>query len=74
MSAVIQGLLGKDIDAIMAFADANMRLKPASEKLGCHIETLARRLDSVYRRSRMNPRDFRDLVKLVQMIEGDDDV
>jgi len=74
MNALLGALISKDSAAILAFADANMRLKPASEALGVHIETLSRRLDSVYKRTKLNPKNFRDLVELVKMVEGVSDV
>lgn len=73
MNAVITGLLGKDVVTILAFADANMRMKPAADSLGVHIETMSRRLDSIYKRSKLNPKCFRDLMLLVKMIEDIDD-
>jgi len=73
MNAVIQGLLNKDATTIIAFAKANMRMKPAADSLGVHIETVSRRLDSIYKRSKLNPKDFYDLMLLVQMIEGEEE-
>ena len=70
MNEAMKGLIGKDAEAILAFADCNMRYKPAAEMLGVHFETLSRRLSSIARRTKLDPRNFRDLVKLVQIIEG----
>ena len=74
MNEAMRGMISKDAEVILAFAECNMRYKPAAERLGVHNETLSRRLSSIYKRSKLDPRKFRDLVKLVQIIEGLNDV
>ena len=59
----------KDIQTLLTFAKNNMRYKPSAAELGCHFETVSRRLDSIYRRTLLNPKNFYDLIKLVQQIE-----
>ena len=63
----------KDIKTILTFAKNNMRFKPSAAELDCHFETVSRRLDSIYRRTLLNPKDFYDLVKLVKQIEENND-
>ena len=63
----------KDIKTILTFAKNNMRFKPSAAELDCHFETVSRRLDSIYRRTLLNPKDFYDLVKLVKKIEENND-
>ena len=74
MNEFLGALISKDSAAILAFANANMRLKPASESLGVHIETLSRRLDSIYKRTKLNPKNFWDLLVLVKVVEDVSDV
>ena len=59
----------KDVETILAFAGNSMRYKPSAAELGVHFETVSRRLDSIYRRTLLNPKDFYDLAKIVQQIE-----
>ena len=63
----------KDIQTLLTFAKNNMRFKPSAAELGCNFETVSRRLDSIYRRTLLNPKDFYDLVKLVKQIEENND-
>ena len=73
MNTVISGLLGKDVDVIIAFANNDMNYSRTARELGVDHRTVNRRLDSVYKRSKLNPNKFRDLVRLVNIIEEDDD-
>lgn len=65
-------LRDKDIQTLLTFAKNNMRYKPSAAELGCHFETVSRRLDSIYRRTLLNPKEFYDLIKLVQRIQDED--
>ena len=73
MNPVITGLLGRDVDVIIAFANNDMNYTRTARELDIDHRTVYRRLDSVHKRSKLNPHRFRDLVRLVQIIEDDDD-
>ena len=59
----------KDAKAIMAFAESNMRLTVAAGMLGIDYRTLDSRLNYIYKRSKLNPKKVRDLVKLVRLLD-----
>ena len=73
MNPVITGLLGRDVDVIIAFANNDMNYTRTARELDIDHRTVYRRLDSVHKRSKLNPHRFRDLVRLMQIIEDDDD-
>lgn len=60
-------------ETILAFARNNMKLCAAAEELHITHNALAYRLDAIYRTTRLNPRNFQDLISLVDIAtEGDD--
>jgi len=74
MNDVVNALLDKDAQTIIAYANNNMKLGKAADELMIDYRTLASRLDFIYKRTKLNPRRFRDLVKLVQILdEASDD-
>lgn len=70
MNDALRGLLDKDAETILAFAEANMRLVGAGEILGIDYRTIDNRLNYIYKRSKLNPKKFYDLCKLVQLLKG----
>jgi len=63
------GLMSKDIETIIAYADSNMKLNVAAAELGIGYKALDGRLNSIHKRSKLNPRKFRDLAKLLRIVE-----
>lgn len=59
----------KDVTAVIAFANNDMRLTSAALEAKVDYRTLSLRLDNVYRKTGLDPKRFRDLVKLVKAIE-----
>ena len=59
----------KDTKAILAYAESNMRLTVAAGMLGIDYRTLDSRLNYIYKRSKLNPKKFRDLVELVRLLD-----
>lgn len=53
---------------IKSYADNNMRLCPAARVSYCNYQTLDFRLSQIYKRTKLNPRNFYDLVKLMKII------
>jgi len=69
VNEVTRSLLDKDTKAILAFAESNMRLTVAAGMLGIDYRTLDTRLNYIYKRSKLNPKKFRDLVELVRLVD-----
>lgn len=46
-----------------------MKLCPAAKQAGIDYRTLSLRLDSIYRKTQLDPKRFYDLTKLVAVIE-----
>ena len=59
----------KDVTAVVAYANNDMRLTSAALEAKVDYRTLSLRLDNVYRKTGLDPKRFRDLVKLVNAIE-----
>lgn len=59
----------KDVQAVLAFANNDMRLTSAAQDAKVDYRTLSLRLDNVYRKTGIDPKSFRGLVKLVNAIE-----
>lgn len=72
LSSPLDNLTASDIQIIKAFAGANMRIASAAKEVGVNDATVFRRLRYIYKKSKLNPCKFRDLVLLMQLIEGDD--
>lgn len=72
MKSPLDDLTASDIQIVKAFAASNMRIVSAADSLGLHKTTVYRRLRYIYKRSHLDPCRFKDLVILMQLIEGDD--
>ena len=55
--------------AITSYANNNMRLVAAAKEAGIDHRTLSLRLDGVYRSTKLDPKNFFDLGKLVDYIQ-----
>jgi hypothetical protein len=63
--------LGKDdVRVIIAFADSDMNLMKAARESFFSRGAVIWHLERVYKRTRLNPRNFYDLAKLVGVIEN----
>ena len=62
----------KDKRIILALADNGMKWKTAAKSLGMHWNTVRYRLGMIYDRTGLDPRNFYDLHKLVQMVKDGD--
>lgn len=74
MKSPLDDLTASDIQIIKAFAISDMRISGAANKLGLNKTTVYRRLRYIYKRAKLDPCRFHDLVKLMRLIEGEDDV
>lgn len=70
MSSPLDALSAKDIILIKAFAKGNMRLANAAAETGLNESTIRRRLSSIYKKSKLDPRLFYELRKLIEYIES----
>ena len=61
-----------DCETILAFAKNNMKVNATANELRITHNGLSYRLDAIYRDTRLNPRNFRDLIKLVEIVERGD--
>ena len=62
----------KDKQIILSLADNGMKVKPAARELGLHWNVVYSRMDRIWDNTGLDPRNFYDLHKLVQMVkEGD---
>lgn len=73
VTEVLSSLKGWDDKCILAYANANMRLTSAAESIGVHYRTMASRLDFIYKRTKLDPRNFYDLIQLVEAVNTKDD-
>lgn len=62
-------LTHNDVVAVTSYANADMRLVKGAELAGVDYRTLSVRLDGVYRKTKLDPKNFRDLTQLIHMIE-----
>ena len=65
----INKMTDKDVQAVLCYANADLKLTHAAELARCDYRTLSLRLDSTYRKTKLDPKNFRDLCELVRMIE-----
>ena len=67
-------LKDKDKRIILALADNGMKAKAAARQLNMHYNIVYRHMDEIYMQTDLEPRNFYDLLKLVEMVkEGDTD-
>lgn len=59
-----------DRKVILAYAENNMRAKWAAKQLGVYWNLVYRRLDTIWDKTGLNPRNFYDLHKLTQIIKA----
>ena len=65
-------LKDKDKAIILAMADNGMKWKVAAREIDLHPNTVNYRLGRIYDKTGLDPRNFYDLHKLVEMVrEGD---
>ena len=57
----------KDKKIILAFAENHMRTKTAARQLNLHYNTVAYRLEKIHQQTGLNPENFYDLHKLVEI-------
>lgn len=62
----------KDKKIILALADNNMKWKITAYSLGMHWNSVWYRLGKIYDNTGLDPRNFYDLHKLVQIVKGGD--
>ena len=63
------GLTAKEKEIILAYANNDMVLINTAADVGLDFRTVAAKLDIIYKVTKLNPRKFFDLIKLVQMVE-----
>ena len=73
MSENLKDLTANDIRLILSFATNNMRISATATAVGLDKTTVYRRLLTINKKSRLDPRNFRDLCMLVSLIEACDD-
>ena len=65
-------LKDKDKRIILALADNGMKAKPAARQLNMHYNIVYRHMDEIYMQTDLDPSNFYDLHKLVQMVKDGD--
>lgn len=55
-------------ETLEAYADCNMRMTVAAEKLFVHNHTVMYRLEKIKEQTKLDPRNFHDLAKLLGYI------
>lgn len=68
---MIRLLTEKEKQIILTVAEFNIRLTSAARKLYVHRNTLIFQLDKIQVKTGLDPRNFYDLVKLVEMVGND---
>ena len=63
-------LTARDILIVKAFANSDMRIYKTCKVVGMDKTTVRRRLSSICKKSKLDPRKFRELVILIHLIEG----
>lgn len=64
-------LTEKEKEIVLSYADNDMVLMSTSYDVGIDYRTVSNKLDIIYKKSKLNPKRFHDLVKLVQMLEAE---
>ena len=67
---IYSNLSKDDVRVIIAFANSDMNLMKAARESFFSRGAAIWHLEKVYKRTRLNPRNFRDLAKLVEVIEN----
>ena len=55
-----------ELEVIMAMADYNLNITQASKAIGVSRPTFMKRCDIIYTSTGLNPRDFFDLLELLE--------
>lgn len=58
-------------EIILAMADCSMRISSVSEKLYTDRSTLDYHIAQIEKKTQLNPRNFWDLIRLVEMVKGE---
>lgn len=69
--AIYKRLNEKDYEFILALADCGMKWKVAAKALDMHRSSATYRLEKIYNITGLDPRNFYDLRKLVEMAKAD---
>ena len=62
-----------DKQFILVLADCNMNAAEAARRMMYHRNTITFRMQSIKKKTGLNPGNFYDLVKLVEMVGGEKD-
>lgn len=62
-----------DKQFILVLADCNMNAAEAARRMMYHRNTITFRMQSIKKKTGLNPGNFYDLVKLVEMVGGEGD-
>lgn len=65
---VYRNLTPDEVRLIVAYANNGMRLSPAARDSFYNWRSAQYHLERIYKNTRLNPRDFFDLVKLMKVI------
>ena len=65
------GITVANIESLMAYANANMKIYVAAKESYRDKATVKYHLEQVKQKTGLDPRNFYDLVKLVEMLGGD---
>lgn len=58
-------------EIILALADNGMRIRRAADAMYCNHAGLYHHMNNIKDRTGLDPRDFWDLIKLVEMVKGE---
>lgn len=56
-------------DTILTFASCNMKIEGTSRELNVHRNAIRSRLSTIYKLTHLDPMQFYDLVKLVEVVK-----
>lgn len=56
-------------ECVLAYAENNMSVKATAEKSFSHYNTIVYHLQAVYNKTGLNPKNFYDLCRLVDLIK-----
>jgi hypothetical protein len=62
------------IDAVLLYAEMNMNQLATARMMGKYHTTVSRIFDTVQTRTGLDPRNFYDLTRLIELINKEDDV
>lgn len=66
---ILRKLNADDKRMLWAFADEAMRVCPAARATYFNYRTFEYRLDSIYKKTGLNPRNFYDLISFIEILE-----